>query len=616
MNYITLDRVTHIEFPNNPEISTFDIHIESGSLFLEEILCQGNIVFGETNATRFEATVYNLQDVSGLKIKVYQTDSNGNNYADIFTGYVDSCKQDKDGYYRKIVAYDALYSIGNVNIAGIWFSLWESVEQMASRFRSVGTPAIPLCELRNYICTQVGIPYEADDEIFNDYFECRKPEGDNLSSVSFNTILKWICEIQCTVPHIGRDGILRFISLSNRPYKNITDSYNKNTAEFEGFRTASIDAVEFYDINNEVASTNSTGAVPTKNPYILKDNVLLSNLVSKDENNAVPQATADFLEAYYGKIHDIRYTPYNLDMIVSDMSLSVGDHIAVVRNVNSVGSFILQSVLSGPMLVDQELRADGDEYYGGSGSTQTAAAITLQRQTDGLRNEIITDDLLNYAYMNSREYDITNVVTPIIALEITMPQTSNLVFLATVNLETFSTETREVQETVRLGDVEYTMTRTEKVPVVVESYFEWNGATILSNMPTETYSEDGKHLLNLMFFTIGGRQVGGDVTFKVFLKVYNGRVHIGQNQVNATIISKGSSAGSLPWDGTITLEENITQITAGTFTTNVNSLTGTVLNETQNPTPSVVTDTVGLITPEFGTISINDINDTVEPSIK
>jgi hypothetical protein len=161
------------------------------------------------------------------------------------------------------------------------------------------------------------------------------------------------------------------------------------------------------------------------------------------------------------------------------------------------------------------------------------------------------------------------------------------------------------------------MTRTEKVPVVVESYFEWNGATILSNMPTETYSEDGKHLLNLMFFTIGGRQIGGnDITFKVFLRAYHGRVHIGQNQVNATIISKGSSAGSLPWDGTITVEENITPITAGTFTTTVNSLTGTATCEIQNPTTSVVTDVVGLITPEFGTISITDIDETVDPSIK
>jgi hypothetical protein len=124
------------------------------------------------------------------------------------------------------------------------------------------------------------------------------------------------------------------------------------------------------------------------------------------------------------------------------------------------------------------------------------------------------------------------------------------------------------------------MTRTEKVPVIVESFFEWNGAQILSNMPTETYSEDGKHLLNLMFFTIGGRPTGGEVTFKVFLRVRHGKVFIGENQVNATIISKGSSAGSLPWDGTISVDEVFSLIKVGEFTPVLGNISETVDMET------------------------------------
>jgi hypothetical protein len=83
---IVIDRATYIEFPDNPEINVNNIKIESGSLLLEEILCDGDIVFGETNATRFEATVYNLIDVSGLKIKVYQTTVDGNSRKNLFEG--------------------------------------------------------------------------------------------------------------------------------------------------------------------------------------------------------------------------------------------------------------------------------------------------------------------------------------------------------------------------------------------------------------------------------------------------------------------------------------------------------------------------------------------------
>ena len=264
---IVLNRATYIEFPNNPEIAVGRLQIESGSLLLEEILCDKDIVFGETNATRFEATVYNLTDVSGLKIKVYQTDIAGNNRRNLFEGYVDSCKQDRDGYYRKLVAYDAIYSIGNANVAGWWFQFW-SVRETAT-----------LKELRHSLCDWVGIRYDPLVNLHNDDFVCTKTA--NLSSVSFNTLLSWISEIQCTIPHIDREGILQFISLTNAHTKDISADYDRNTSEFEGFVTAKIDGVELYGYDGTlVATTNTTGAVPSKNTYIIKDNSLLFGLVN------------------------------------------------------------------------------------------------------------------------------------------------------------------------------------------------------------------------------------------------------------------------------------------------------------------------------------------------
>jgi hypothetical protein len=240
--------------------------------------------------------------------------------------------------------------------------------------------------------------------------------------------------------------------------------------------------------------------------------------------------------------------------------------------------------------------------------------LSIEARTEKLQDDIITDDLLNYAYMNNREYTIGSVVTPLIALEITMPKSSNLVFLSTINLESTSTETREVTETIIINGEPCEIVRTEKMPVIVEAYFEWNGAEILSNKPTETYAEDGKHLLNLMFFTIGGRQAGNLSTFRVLIKAKHGQIYIGANQVNATIISKGSTAGNMPWDGTINVEEELAPITAGTFAVNVNSVRDTAGGDTQSPAPSVATDNIGLITPDFDTISITGIDDSVEPT--
>jgi hypothetical protein len=295
-------------------------------------------------------------------------------------------------------------------------------------------------------------------------------------------------------------------------------------------------------------------------------------------------------------------------MIVSDLDLVLGDYITV----GTVSSIVLQNTLSGILLVEQEIRAAGSEYLHDDDTTPSAQFLSLQRRTDELKDEIITDDLLNYAHTNSEEYTIEGIVTPIINVAVNMPKTSNLVFLATINLESISTEYRDVTETVIFNGKECEMTRREKVPVVVESYFEWNGAQILSNKPTETYSEDGKHLLNLMFFSIGGRDIGTTITFRVFLTVKHGRVHIGENDINATIISKGSTAGNLPWDGTISIEEKMNAISVGSFNANISNIAETIHTDDKEPTSSGATETLGAITPQFDNISIAGIDDTVE----
>lgn len=555
MAEIVLDRATYLEFPNNPEVNVRNIQIESGSLLLEEILCDGNLKLGETNATRFEATVYNLSDVSGLKVRVYQTTASGDNRRNIFEGYVDSCKQDKEGHYRKLVAYDALYSKGTANVAGWWFQFWSDKKSAT------------LKELRESLCDWVSISYRTDISLLNDEFVCTKTA--TLSSVSFNTVLSWICEIQCTIPHIGRDGVLQYIALDNPYTVDISNLYERGSSEFEGFKTAPIDTVELYDYDgNLIATTNSTGAVPSQNTYTIKNNSLLFALTD-------PVEATDFVLLHLEYLSKITYTPCDVSMIVSDLDIELGDAIQI----GDTKSLVLQNILSGSLLVEQEIIASGNEYLQDSSNTPTAEYLSIEKKTENLKNEIISDDLLNYSYTNTDEYIIGEDAMSVISVSISMPKSSNFVFLATVNLETISTETREVIETVRLGEQEYEMVRTEKVPVVVEGYFEWNGAEILTNKPTETYSEDGKHLLSLMFFSIGGREIGSTITFRVFLKASHGNAIIGMNQINATIISKGSSAGNIPWDGTIKLKEAFSPFTFGEFVPVIGTISETVATE-------------------------------------
>ena len=114
-----------------------------------------------------------------------------------------------------------------------------------------------------------------------------------------------------------------------------------------------------------------------------------------------------------------------------------------------------------------------------------------------------------------------------------------------------------------------------------------------------------------MFFSIGGREIGREVTFKVFLSVENGRITIGQHQINATIISKGSTAGDLAWDGVISVEENFSAIIPEMFTPVLSEFTDNLGKDTYNATTQAPNDTIGLITAQFNPIQIIGWTDSV-----
>lgn len=118
------NRQTVITFPDDADIPDITTGIVSGSLNLEEILCSKNFEFGELNASKFEAQIYKLPDVSSKKTVVYQTE--GNNKIVLFTGIVDSCKKDKSGYYSDIIAYDESYSKRDTNVAEWCNDFWKT----------------------------------------------------------------------------------------------------------------------------------------------------------------------------------------------------------------------------------------------------------------------------------------------------------------------------------------------------------------------------------------------------------------------------------------------------------------------------------------------------------
>lgn len=607
---IKYDRKTYITFPDNDEIDTSNINIESGSLVLDEILCDDALNFGESNSNKFEAQIYNLTDVAGLKIRVYQIiDGDESNPRDLFVGYVDSCKQDTYGYYRSLVAYDALYQFGNVNVAGWWLKFWEEVDKRGAT-KDLQQGEAYLHDLRNSLLEWMGIPYE-DVTLFNDDFKLTKTS--TVSSLGFSSILSKICQLNAVFPNIDRSGTLRFISIkpSTAPTIDISDNYEQGSSEFEGYTTHPIEKIEIYDYNgNLIGSSDYENPLEDANIYTISDNLLLFGLSgdveesdedtgeddtetnsdeSDDDKTAITSEANEFAKKYLEEVKDIVYKPCTVNAIVSSLDYTLGTYFDTLKG----RSIIMKNSMSGMMLVEQELSASGDEYLSETSSQFSDEYLSILKRTEDLEADILADNLVNYAYTNTKAYDVdASEAIEIVNIRVVTTTDTDLLFFCSINLEATQTETETKSMTILFptdsGTEPKEISFDNPKPVKVKASYTWNDGD-LEFYPQETYTA-GNHILTLVYF-LSNVEKNTASNFKVILEVKDGSIHIDKNQIRATLLGQGTKASELDWDGTLTFEEEFTGIALKSTKLKLASMTEKIKASVQNPLASGFTET-------------------------
>lgn len=324
-------------------------NIVAGSLKLDYMLAEKTIQFGQLYATKFEVQVYNEIDLSGRYIHVYQRE--GNVYHDIFSGIVDSCKVDKIGTDRTLVAYDRAYSIRQLNVAEFWNSYWTVEGQTAT-----------LGQIREALLNYYDIYHEIV-ALPNDDLVCTKTV--EFTSCSFQQFLGSICELNCCLPHFDGNGYLTFIMLDTEATPiDLTGKYEWMNSDFQDYVTQTVTGIQFYDSDDQLKLTYGT----TDNAYPVKKNIFLY-----DAKTEVLNSVASVMMNY---LQDLSYTPASLKMIVGSFDINVGDYVHTERG----DFFVLQNSYSGSQFVEQTIKADGDEQsYGGTEDLDYGEIILNQR---------------------------------------------------------------------------------------------------------------------------------------------------------------------------------------------------------------------------------------------
>ena len=324
--------VVHFPSGETKDIENDRIYYENMSL-TESICDETNLTFGGCNASKFEIQVADVdEDIRGLEIEVKQYIED--KYVPLFMGVIDSAERQDNRRFKKIIAYDHMYTVGTQDVTD-WL-------------RTLKFP-ISIMELRNKICEKLGF-IQTSTALVNDYITISKLSIKD--GVTARDVLRAICEINGVFGCITRMGYFDYISLKTTEQPFSVSGYRK--VRYEEYTVRGIESLSVRGSNGATILTIGTG-----NRYVLRDNFLVYGIVG----DALQEAAKNLLQ----KIKGITYRDFSGDGRGLPY-IFLGRHIQYTVNANSVGksevvdSYVLKRTLSGVQALKDTYSASGEEF--------------------------------------------------------------------------------------------------------------------------------------------------------------------------------------------------------------------------------------------------------------
>lgn len=499
MSDIIINRQTIISFPD--EVDTPDITegIVENTLSVSEILFSGGVQFGKINNNRFEVDLQYDDDLTGRKIYVHQTDNNVD--IPIFTGYVQSSKLDDHEIYRKVVAYDLLYTIGTRDVSSWWDSFW--------RVHETATLGVAL----RAMLAAFGINY-VEKTLLNDSMPIKKSQ--EFPSLRFEAMLQFMCEANLCNPNINRSGVLEFVTVYDSTTHSIEDAYEWDNTDFEDYVTQPIDLVRIHVKGGRVGAVVGTGT----NCLCIKNNPFFYGIETAD--------LISIAQGMYNAVSELSYKPARIKMILSDFDIHLGDMVQ-----SSKGSSLVCALdFDGPLLIEETINSTGDETSAEVEpyDSSEANAWEAQRAVEEIEG---LGKINYYIYHNNRNITISdNDERIIITFEDLGIRTNEpVIFQAELHPDTDAS--------------------------LLEFFYYVNEVQVSSWFPKQVTFSDGKCIVALFYpFTF---TAGATVSLKVTCRSIGGDTVIHAGDIIATVWGQ-SLMPHEQWNGVIRIDEDINRI--------------------------------------------------------
>lgn len=367
------------------KITNSEIHFEQFEL--KEILCDDDyLTFGQCNASQLKFKISNVfTSMVGKQINVSAVINGHTDAPFIFGKYrVVSDKPTDDKRYRNVTAYDALYNVGEANVASWYNSL---------------TFPLTLKAFRNSFFAYFGIE-QVETTLVNDDMEVA--ETIKPSELSGQTVMEAICSINGCFGHINHDGKFEYVFLKEiisglYPHKGLYPQkglYPRKGSEkekvtggkyksvrYEDFVCQKVTKVQIRQSENDIGAVYpDTEITENDNSYILQDNFLVYGM------------GADALETVaknlYEVIKVVKYRPYNCEKI-GNPCLSLGEAVNVYTAKEIIESYVLSRTYKGIQQPTDTISASGKSpKYSEQVNGINKSIIQLRGKTNELERNV------------------------------------------------------------------------------------------------------------------------------------------------------------------------------------------------------------------------------------
>ena len=465
-----------ISFPNLS--LTFGIDdIDKDNFSLKESLCNADSMeFVGCIASSLKVAIYNISDnVKGEEITVSIKAGNTETIP-LFKGFVDSVEIDADSRFKTIIAYDALYNAGQVDVAS-WYA-------------RLALP-MTLGDIRASLMSYVGLTEVTGTELPNDDVMIYRTL-ENPDTIQALTVIKSICQLNGACGIINRDGEFeyRYIQTSMQTVYSLP-FFEK--LKYEEYYCNAIQRVQIRDTEDDAGVNTSNYG----NKYIVQANMFAFELAS----DVLYSIANNILEKINGfTYHPMRSIQNGLPFV------EVGDTIEY--EVSSAGYgvntfLILSRTLTGIQFCRDTFESRGTQNQSEYISDIQAEVEVLKRTTSEIRN--LSTKIVDYILPTDiEESDIasgsnSNIINFEFYNSAEGEQTS---FYSSVN---FEIETNADLQTETYGDCTLTVTYIKDgTNVEVQTHTFGDGSFMLMMNYLLSGLSKGNHQFVIKFALSGG----------------------------------------------------------------------------------------------------------------